>query len=181
MEIQRDTQRERLFYIDFLAFFTGQVTRKDLVVRFGISEPAATKDLSLYAELAPNMLSYDLRQRCYVYGSGAPRFPIVLTKHYIRSAVKDRSLLILGTRNDCLVVCRFLSSAKFRLRLLRQSPVPCIVIRKLWLTICHSIAAKQSAHSHQWRLFMMACVGISAATTTITMSFVTITSRDSMQ
>ncbi|MBP6367987.1 MAG: WYL domain-containing protein [Nitrosomonas sp.] len=75
MEIQRDTQRERLFYIDFLAFFTGQVTRKDLVVRFGISEPAATKDLSLYAELAPNMLSYDLRQRCYVYGSGAPRFP----------------------------------------------------------------------------------------------------------
>ena len=162
MEIQRDTQRERLFYIDFLAFFTGQVTRKDLVVRFGISEPAATKDLSLYAELAPNMLSYDLR-------------------HYIRSAVKDRSLLILGTRNDCLVVCRFLSSAKFRLRLLRQSPVPCIVIRKLWLTICHSIAAKQSAHSHQWRLFMMACVGISAATTTITMSFVTITSRDSTQ
>jgi len=74
MEIQRDTQRERLFYVDFLAFFTGQVTRKDLVGRFGISEPAATKDLSLYAELAPNVLKYDLRQRCYVYGGGAPLF-----------------------------------------------------------------------------------------------------------
>ena len=75
MEIQRDTQRERLFYIDFLAFFTGQVTRKDLVSRFGISEPAATKDLSLYAEMAPSMLEYDMRQRCYVYGNGVPAFP----------------------------------------------------------------------------------------------------------
>jgi WYL domain len=74
MELQRDTQRERLFYIDFLAFFIGQVTRKDLVVRFGISEPAATKDLSLYAEMAPTMLAYDLRQRCYVYANGIPLF-----------------------------------------------------------------------------------------------------------
>jgi hypothetical protein len=74
MELQRDTQRERLFYIDFLAFFVGQVARKDLVVRFGISEPAATKDLSLYAEMAPTMLEYDLRQRCYVYANGVPLF-----------------------------------------------------------------------------------------------------------
>jgi hypothetical protein len=74
MELQRDTQRERLFYIDFLAFFIGQVARKDLVTRFGISEPAATKDLSLYAEMAPAMLEYDLRQRCYVYAGGAPLF-----------------------------------------------------------------------------------------------------------
>jgi len=74
MEAQRDTQRERLFYIDFLAFFCGQVARKDLVVRFGISEPAATKDLSLYAETAPAMLEYDLRQRCYRYAGGTPHF-----------------------------------------------------------------------------------------------------------
>jgi hypothetical protein len=74
MELQRDTQRERLFYIDFLAFFVGQVARKDLVVRFGISEPAATKDLSLYAAMAPTMLEYDLRQRCYVYANGTPLF-----------------------------------------------------------------------------------------------------------
>lgn len=75
MELQRDTQRERLFYIDFLAFFVGQVARKDLVIRFGISEPAATKDLSLYAEMAPTMLEYNLRQRCYVYAGGTPLFP----------------------------------------------------------------------------------------------------------
>ena len=70
----RDIQRERLFYIEFLALFTGQVGRKDLVSRFGISEPAATKDLSLYAELAPDMLNYNLRQRCYVLAGGQPYF-----------------------------------------------------------------------------------------------------------
>ncbi|GAB2856187.1 YafY family protein [Pseudoduganella ginsengisoli] len=74
MDTQRDIQRERLFYIDFLAFFCGQVARKDLVARFGISEPAATKDLSLYAETAPTMLEYDLRQRCYRYAGGTPHF-----------------------------------------------------------------------------------------------------------
>src|SRR3546814_4695634 len=72
MDTQREVQRERLFYIDFLAFFTGQVTRKDLVERFGISEPAATKDLSLYSDLAPNMLRYDLRQKRYVFAHGTP-------------------------------------------------------------------------------------------------------------
>ncbi len=74
MNLQRDIQRERLFYLEFLALFTGQVTRKDLVLRFGISEPAATKDLSLYAELAPDMLRYDMRQKRYVLGEGVPHF-----------------------------------------------------------------------------------------------------------
>lgn len=74
MDQQRDIQRERLFYIEFLALFTGQVSRKDLVSRFGISEPAATKDLSLYSELAPDVLRYDLRQKCYVLSDGKPHF-----------------------------------------------------------------------------------------------------------
>lgn len=69
-----DIQAERLFYLEFLALFTGQVSRKDLVSRFGISEPAATKDLSRYAGLSPNMLRYDLRQKCYVLAEVAPHF-----------------------------------------------------------------------------------------------------------
>ncbi|MDB5744209.1 MAG: hypothetical protein JWR68_2524 [Polaromonas sp.] len=75
MNLQKDIQRERLFYLEFLALFTGQVSRKDLVSRFGISEPAATKDLSLYAELAPGMLQYDMRKKCYVLvAGGEPHF-----------------------------------------------------------------------------------------------------------
>jgi hypothetical protein len=71
---QRDIQKERLFYVEFLGLFTGQVSRKDLVARFGISEPAATKDLGLYSELAPDMLRYDLRQKCYVLSGSQPVF-----------------------------------------------------------------------------------------------------------
>lgn len=74
MSDHRDIQLERLFYLEFLALFTGQVSRKDLVTRFGISEPAATKDLSLYSELAPGRLQYDLRQKCYVLADDRPYF-----------------------------------------------------------------------------------------------------------
>lgn len=74
MNSERDAPRERLFYIDFLAFFTGQVTRKDLVTRFSISEPAATKDLSLYSEFASDLIRYDLRKKCYLFTGQAPYF-----------------------------------------------------------------------------------------------------------
>jgi hypothetical protein len=74
MSPYRDIQRERLFYLEFLALFLGRVSRKDLVSRFGISEPAATKDLSLYTELAPGVLRYDLKQKCYVFSEGKPYF-----------------------------------------------------------------------------------------------------------
>jgi len=70
----RGIQRERLFYLEFLALFTGQVSRKDLVTRFGISEPAATKDLSLYAKLAPDVLRYDIREKTYVLSTGKALF-----------------------------------------------------------------------------------------------------------
>lgn len=74
MTIQTDIQSERLFFLEFLAFFTGQVSRKDLIARFSISEAAATKDLSAYASLAPNRIVYDLRKKHYSYVSGAPHF-----------------------------------------------------------------------------------------------------------
>jgi len=74
MNLPRDIQRERLYYIEFLALFSGQVSRKDLTSKFGISEPAATKDLSLYGEFAPSVLRYDLRRKCYVFDGGQPYF-----------------------------------------------------------------------------------------------------------
>ncbi|MBE9490019.1 MAG: WYL domain-containing protein [Bacteroidetes bacterium] len=74
MDLLRKTQLERLFYLEFLAFFTGQVSRKDLVTRFGISEPAATKDISYYAEIAPNVITYDLRKKCYLFTGGKKYF-----------------------------------------------------------------------------------------------------------
>lgn len=50
--------RQRLCYIEVMAYYTGVVTRSDVARAFGISDPAATKDLKLYGELAPGNLVY---------------------------------------------------------------------------------------------------------------------------
>lgn len=50
--------RQRLQYIEVMAFYTGVVTRSDVAKAFGISDPAATKDLKLYGDLAPGNLVY---------------------------------------------------------------------------------------------------------------------------
>lgn len=50
--------RQRLQYIEIMAYYTGVVTRTDIVNAFGISDAAATKDLSFYSQLAPANLIY---------------------------------------------------------------------------------------------------------------------------
>lgn len=50
--------RQRLQYIEIMAFYTGVVTRSDVARAFGISDAAATKDLKLYSDLAPDNLIY---------------------------------------------------------------------------------------------------------------------------
>lgn len=56
---------ERLNYLEFRLAFTGQVTRADLINRFGISEAAATRDLALYREQAGSNLEFDTVSKCY--------------------------------------------------------------------------------------------------------------------
>lgn len=50
--------RQRLEYIDIMAYYTGLVSRSDVAEAFGISDAAATKDLKLYNDLAPSNLIY---------------------------------------------------------------------------------------------------------------------------
>jgi hypothetical protein len=50
--------RQRLQYIELMAFYAGVVTRSDVARAFGQSDPAATKDLKLYSDLAPGNLVY---------------------------------------------------------------------------------------------------------------------------
>lgn len=59
------SQRERLWHIDFLARFRGQLTRHDLAERFQIALSNATRDFKVYRELAPNNLDYDHSSRTY--------------------------------------------------------------------------------------------------------------------
>jgi predicted DNA-binding transcriptional regulator YafY len=50
--------RQRLQFIEVMAFYTGVVTRSEVARAFGISDAAATKDLKYYSELAPDNLVY---------------------------------------------------------------------------------------------------------------------------
>ncbi len=59
------SQQERLFHIDFKLRFLGLINRNDLVTRFGIKQAAATRDIALYKELAPNNLTYDTKAKTY--------------------------------------------------------------------------------------------------------------------
>jgi predicted DNA-binding transcriptional regulator YafY len=50
--------RQRLQYIEMMAWYGGVITRGDVAKAFGISDAAATKDLKLYSDLAPGNLVY---------------------------------------------------------------------------------------------------------------------------
>ncbi len=51
--------RQRLQYVEVMAYYAGVVTRSDVARAFGLSDPAATKDLKLYGSLAPGNLVYN--------------------------------------------------------------------------------------------------------------------------
>lgn len=71
-------QRERLAYLELRVFFTGELRRADIENRFGVKPAAASRDISVYRELAPQNLGYDLSLRCYVT---APDFVPVFDMH----------------------------------------------------------------------------------------------------
>ena len=53
------TQRERLSHIDFKLYFLGELRRADVVDRFGTGPAAATRDIAMYRDIAPENLELD--------------------------------------------------------------------------------------------------------------------------
>lgn len=78
-------QRERLNYLEFRLFFTGQISRLELIKRFGISEAAATRDLSIYRDEASENLDFDSSLKLY-------RITEKFRCHYLKG-VESRILL----------------------------------------------------------------------------------------
>jgi len=62
-------QRDRLAFIELRLWFAGDIRRQDLVSRFGVQSAAATRDMALYKELAPNNIDYDPKGKAYVLGA----------------------------------------------------------------------------------------------------------------
>ena len=68
--------RQRLEYIELMAYYTGVVTRSDVARAFAISDAAATKDLKYYGDIAPENLIYKHTVFGFVPG---PEFKEVFT------------------------------------------------------------------------------------------------------
>ncbi|MDB2374145.1 WYL domain-containing protein [Psychrosphaera haliotis] len=58
-------QKQRLAYIDFKLYFTGMVTRSEIVKHFELGLAAATRDLKIYKEKAPDNVAYDNVEKKY--------------------------------------------------------------------------------------------------------------------
>jgi predicted DNA-binding transcriptional regulator YafY len=56
---------KRLEFIEFRLFWEGGINRADIIDRFGVSVPQASKDLTLYEEKAPGNLHYDKSAKLY--------------------------------------------------------------------------------------------------------------------
>ncbi len=91
--------KQRLAFIEFLAFWEGGVRRADITERFGVSVPQASNDLTLYQKLAPLNLKYDSSEKRYVLTQQfAPRFMSPDADRYLSEleALADR---VIGTRD----------------------------------------------------------------------------------
>lgn len=68
---------QRLEFIEFRLFWEGAINRSDLVDKFGVSVPQASKDLRRYQEIAPKNIVYDKSAKRYTSG---PAFRPILTE-----------------------------------------------------------------------------------------------------
>lgn len=80
----------RLEFIEFRLFWEGGVRRSDIISAFKVSEPQASKDLTLYQERAPGNAVYDKNSKRYVAGDGFR--PVFLQKGPDEYLIRLRSL-----------------------------------------------------------------------------------------
>lgn len=62
------SQRERLAYLELRLYFLGEVSRQDLMTRFGIAPAAATRDFAVYRDAAPENIQFESSRKTYVIG-----------------------------------------------------------------------------------------------------------------
>lgn len=77
--------RQRLALLEATALWEGRVTTGSLIQLFGISRGQASKDFSLYRQLAEGNLFYDRKQKAYFPGERfVPRFMRGTAEEYFR-------------------------------------------------------------------------------------------------
>lgn len=92
--------KQRLEFIDFRLFWEGRINRSDIMERFKISVPQASKDLGLYESMAPGNLVYDVSEKRYLASSSfVPKFIEPSADEYLMQLrnISDRTLAIDAT------------------------------------------------------------------------------------
>ena len=99
-------QRDRLAYIELRLWFIGEVRRQDLTDRFAIRSAAATRDLALYRDLAPDNIAFDSSSKIYRTGRAfAPLFdfPVERVLSWVAEGFGDGEPLSSRTGIACAV------------------------------------------------------------------------------
>ena len=105
---------KRLEFIEFRLFWEGGINRSDIMERFGVSVPQASKDLSLYEERAPGNLVYDRREKRYFASPGFK--PVFLKPDADRYLTQLRSfpIALCHRTRHCCRTCHPLMRCPFR-------------------------------------------------------------------
>src|SRR5262245_5605678 len=76
---------QRFEFIEWRAYWSGRVNRKDLEDEFQISTPQASLDFKRYQEAAPDNIAYDATEKTYVVTrTFAPKFLTLSAERYLR-------------------------------------------------------------------------------------------------
>jgi len=59
-------QKQRLSFIDFCLLFQGSINRKELTEKFEMGMANATRDLTLYKDIAPQNIDFNAQDRTYL-------------------------------------------------------------------------------------------------------------------
>lgn len=58
-------QKQRLKHIEFMIMFLGEISRGELVSKFGIGTAAASRDIAIYIEISTNNIEYNSQKKNY--------------------------------------------------------------------------------------------------------------------
>lgn len=79
---------QRLEFIEFRLFWEGELSRADLIEKFGISVPQASIDFSRYKDVAASNIEYDSSRKRYVPSENfQPRFYVPNPERYLAQLV----------------------------------------------------------------------------------------------
>lgn len=78
------SQRQRFAFLEQRLYWEGAISRSDLAVRFRISAPQASEDVSNYMEMAPGNVEFDRSRKMFVASARfEPRFIVPNARHYL--------------------------------------------------------------------------------------------------